>query len=304
MTRKLTAITLSAALALGGCTQRDFADLPKDDKERAMLCTRAGVMLIGMTRSDDKARFDRVSEKARKLANEDGFYKLFPEGNSNPGKVLGEEATIQSAVGSHWLTTINTCFRAYGMEEEPVPTLPEPPYNRAVTCAAATAYDNLGTQKLNPEARVAYDAQAGYFIHKAAVLAGGGDQFVKASDDTTTRFGQMVMNGTARAWAAQCKQEDPKAVKAAVKLPADQSTALLICDDALSLAEEGGLAMGAAQSPAAQRYASAYRKVHAMLDAAPGARDDKQAVETAIKTVAETGRLDHIGDACIARFGS
>lgn len=304
MARRLTALATSAALILGGCGAADFGDLPKDAKERAMLCTRAGVLLIGTTRSDDKARFDRVSDKARKLANADGFYALFPEGNSDPGKVLGDEASIQSAVGSHWASTVNECFRAYGIEEEPVPALPEPPYNRAIACAAATAYDDLGTQKLNPEARIAYDAQAGYFIHKAAVQAGGAEQLVKANDDAATQFHQVLMTGTARVWAKQCRAEDPKAVKASVTLPADGPVALLVCDDALSFAEEGGLAVNANRSESARRYAAGYRKVHALLDANPAARADPKAVEAAIRNVAESGRLDQIGDACIARFGS
>ncbi|RYD90368.1 MAG: hypothetical protein EOP61_29710 [Sphingomonadales bacterium] len=302
MVRNLAAIILSAAIVAGGCAARDFGELPKDAKERALLCGRAGVMLIGVTPVDDKARFDRLADKVRKLSNEDGFYTLFPEGNSDPAKVLGDEAAIQGAVGSHWLTTVNSCFRAYGIEEEPVPALPQAAYDRAIACAASLAYDNLGTQKPNPESRVVYDPQAGYFIHKAAVAAGGATYLVKASDDATTRFQQAATNGAARAWADQCKQEDAKAVKAVAVLPAEEPAALLMCDDVLSFAMEGGMAIGAAQSEQAKRYAGGYRAVHARLEQAPGARADAQLVEETIKRVAEAGRLDQVSDACIARF--
>lgn len=300
MARKLAAITLSAAV-LGGCTAQDFADLPKDAKERAMLCARAGVMLIGMTPSEDKPRFDRLGEKVRKLSNANHFYELFPEGNTNPAKVLGDEATIQGAVGSHWLSTVNTCFRAYGMEEEPVAALPQLAYQRTIACAASIAYDSLGGQQLNPQARVAYDPQAGYFIHKAAVLAGGADQLVKASDDATTQFQTALQTGMARAWAEQCKREDPKAVSPQATLPDDPQIALLACDDVLGFTMEGGLSVNAAQSGSARRYAAAYRTVHAQLATSP-ARDNKPAIEAAVESVAGAGRLDGIADACIARF--
>jgi hypothetical protein len=302
MTRFPIVLLGSAALLVSGCGSQDFGDLPKDPKERALLCTRAGVMLIGATPSTDKERFDRVAAKSRELANANGFYSLFPGSNEDPSSALGTEAAIQSAVGSHWATTINVCFKAYGIGEEPVPALPREPYERTVVCAAAIAYDNLGGRDMDAEARIIYDPQAGYLLHKAAILAGGADKLTAANDDATTRLGQVMTAGTARAWAAECRKTDPKIDKAAAALPTDDPTALTICDDVLSFAEEGGLAKGAKGSVAAKRYAAAYRTVHARFSAIP--TPAPEAIEKAIRTVAESGRLDQIGDQCIARFGS
>lgn len=302
MTRFPIILLVSASLLASGCGAQDFGDLPEDSKERALLCTRAGVMLIGATPSTDKARFDRVSAKGRELANANGFYSLFPGSNEDPGKALGTEAAIQSAVGSHWATTINTCFKAYGIEEEPIPALPREPYERTVVCAAAIAYDNLGGREIDPEARIIYDPQAGYLLHKAAILAGGANKLAKANDDATTRLGQVMTAGTARAWAAECRKSDPKIDKATAALPTDDATALTICDDVLSLAEEGGLAKDAKGSVPAKRYAAAYRTVHARFSAMP--TPASEAIEAAIKTVAESGRLDQIGDQCATRFST
>ncbi|MCR5872037.1 hypothetical protein LRS12_15770 [Sphingomonas sp. J344] len=302
MTRIPIILLVSASLLASGCGARDFGDLPEDPKERALLCTRAGVMLIGATPSNDKERFDRVSAKGRELANANGFYSLFPGSNEDPGKALGTEAAIQSAVGSHWATTINTCFKAYGIEEEPVPELPRGSYERTVVCAAAIAYDNLGGREMDAESRIIYDPQAGYLLHKAAILAGGADKLTTANDDATTRLGQVMTAGTARAWAAECRKNDPKIDKATGALPTDDAAALTICDDVLSFAEEGGLAKGAKGSAPATRYAAAYRTVHARFSARPAPASE--AIEAAIKAVAESGRLDQIGDQCIARFGN
>jgi hypothetical protein len=299
--RKTTSLIAGAAILLAGCQERDFGDLPKDAKERALTCIRASILHVGTaTQAGDKARIASATEKMKQLMEATGFVDHYPDARSDPAKAFGSNEEIANAGQTNWLSTLNGCFKAYEIALEPEPALPADPYDQAVTCSAATALDNSRGKAINPNSRTASDPEGYYFVYKAAKLKAGASQVLAASNASVDMLKGLLSAGSAHLLAEQCRKADPKASKgSASALPADPLEAGAICAPLLGQLKQGGLAVGAGDTELGGRYAKAEAKWRSVLDGI--AVTDAQiaaAQAKAVDYVAGAGRSDAIAEVC------
>ena len=300
---QMTSLLTLTALAASGCAARDFGDLPKDERDRAMLCMRAGVAGVGMTaQAGQKEAKDRLIGKVRQLSEATSFETLFPKAKTDMEGALGGQQVAAQAVQSNWLSTLNSCLKAYDVALEPTPSLPAAPYEQAVMCAAATALDASRGKAINPNAAVVDDPQGFYFVHKAAHLAG--KPTLEPANAAVDAIKPLLDNGAGHLFAEQCRKADPKAATpVSQSLPADPVITGVICTTALSALKGGGLAVGAGDTERGGRYAAGERRVDAAL---AKLTVDKATVLAAQRPaaayVAQTGNGIAAADTCLQRY--
>ncbi|MCP3734320.1 hypothetical protein M9979_05435 [Sphingomonas sp. RP10(2022)] len=292
-----------AAVLLAGCGERDYGDLPRDERTRAILCMRAGVLALGNTAQGGTAEAkQRLADKVRQLGEVTRLQELVPGAKDDMLAALGGEKAVTEAVQAVWLTPLNQCFAAYDIAAEPVPSLPAAPYERATTCAAAVAIDAARGKAIDPGSAVVYDPQGFYFAWKAAHDARKPP--LDAANAAVDAMKPLVRNGAAQIFAAACRKEDAKATTAMPRpLPADPVVAGVICSSTLGALRHGGLAVGAGDTAAARSYAAGAQRVAVAL----GRLSVDAAAVTAAYTpaaayVAATGNAAAVADACLKRF--
>lgn len=301
---RTTALVAGAAILLAGCGERDYGDLPKDARERAQACIRASILHVGTaTKIGDKAKTQAATDKMKQLMEAADFNEQFPQAKDDPAKAFGTNEEIANAAQSNWLSTLNSCFKAYDIAPEPVPSLPADPYEQAVTCAAATALDNSRGKAINPNSRTVSDPEGYYFAHKAAKLKGGADGVVAASDASIKALEKLLESGAGHLFAEQCRKADAKAAKGtAAALPGDTLEAGAICSPLLGQLKQGGLAVGAGDTELGGRYAAAETKWDATINALPVNDAQIAAARTkALDYVVASGRSDAVAELCAKR---
>lgn len=298
---KTAAWVIGTAILFAGCAEPDFGDLPQDAKQRALTCIRASILHVGtVTEAGDKARGEAATGKMTQLMDASGFVEHFPDAKKDPAKAFGTNDEIANAAQADWLTTLNTCFKAYDIPLEPEPSLPADPYQQAITCAAATALDNSRGKAINPNSRTVSDPEGYYFVHKAAQLKGGPDGVVAASDASIEALKALLGTGAGHLFAQQCRKADVKATKgSAAALPADPLVAGAICSPLLGQLKQGGLAVGAGDTEQGGRYAGAETKWDDILKGISATDEQIAAARaTALAYVVEAGRADAVAGLC------
>ncbi|HEX8301493.1 hypothetical protein [Sphingomonas sp.] len=301
---KTAALAIGTAIILAACAEPDFGDLPKDDKQRAQTCIRASILHVGMaTETGDKGRAEDATEKMQQLMEASGFVQHFPGAKEDPAKAFGTNEEIANAAQADWLTTLNTCFRAYDIPLEPEPSLPADPYQQAITCAAATALDNSRGKAINPNSRAVSDPEGYYFVHKAAKLKGGPDGMVTASNAAIDTLKTLVGTGAGHLFALQCRTADPKAAKgSAPALPTDPLLSAAICSPLLGQLKQGGLAVGAGDTEQGGRYATAEAKWDRALGTLSATNEQVAAAQAkALDYVVAAGRSDAVAELCVKK---
>lgn len=296
-----TAWVAGAAMMLAGCGERDYGDLPKDARERAQACIRASILHVGTaTKAGDKAKTQAATDKMKQLMEATDFDAQFPQAKDDPARAFGTNEEIANAAQSNWLSTLNSCFKAYDIAPEPVPALPADPYEQAITCAAATALDNSRGKAINPNARTVSDPEGYYFAHKAAKLKGGADGVVAASDASIKALEKLLESGAGHLFAEQCRKADPKAVKgSAAALPADALEAGAVCSPLLGQLKQGGLGVGAGDTEVGGRYGAAEARWDAELNTLSVTDAQIAAAQAkALDYVVASGRSDAVAELC------
>lgn len=301
--KKLTAALGLVSLSTAACADRDFGDLPKDPRERALACMRAGVTGLGLAaqadRQDDKAR---LGDKVRQLGGTTGFNDLFPAAKDDMLAALGGEAAANDAVQGVWLSILNTCLTAYDIAPEPVPNLPTAPKERAAVCAAAVSLDAARGKGIDPQSAVVYDPQGFYFAYKVAQLTG--QPPVEGANAAVDALAPVLQNGAAAIFAAQCRSEDPKSVTPQPQpLPADPVITGVICSSALGSLKHGGMAKGAGNSAIAKTYAAGeVRVTTALANLSTSAAAVTAAYKPATDYVVATGNGGAVAEACLRHY--
>lgn len=302
-TSQMTSVLALTALIATGCAARDFGDLPKDARDRALLCMQAGVTALGLTAEfKDKAAKDRVAAKVRRLGEATAFESHFPQAKTDMATALGGQDAVVEAVQSNWLSTLNTCLTAYDLDAEPVPALPTAAYENAVTCAASVALAATRGKAINPNAAVVDDPQGFYFVHKAAALSG--KPTIEPANAAVDALKPLLDNGAAQLFAEHCRKADPKAATPTPQpLPADPIVTGVVCTTALSALKDGGLAVGAGDTEQGGRYAAGEPRVAAALEKLTVTEAQVLAAQKpAAAYVAQVGGGTAIADACLQHY--